>query len=55
MHRARSSEVMATANGHQSSTIGSRFHVGDIEGSIEAMGLERPILVESMGGLNSIA
>src|ERR1700722_2104206 len=31
-------------------------HVGDIAGFIEAMGLERPILVgQSMGGLNSIA
>jgi pimeloyl-ACP methyl ester carboxylesterase len=30
--------------------------VGDIEGFIEALGLERPILVgQSMGGLNSIA
>jgi len=30
-------------------------HVGDIAGFIEAMGLERPILVgQSMGGLNSI-
>jgi esterase len=31
-------------------------HVGDIEGFIDAMGLQRPILVgQSMGGLNSIA
>jgi esterase len=31
-------------------------HVGDIEGFIAAMGLERPIVVgQSMGGLNSIA
>jgi esterase len=31
-------------------------HVGDIEGFIDALGLERPILVgQSMGGLNSIA
>jgi esterase len=31
-------------------------HVGDIEGFINAMGLERPIVVgQSMGGLNSIA
>ena len=31
-------------------------HVGDIEGFIAALGLERPILVgQSMGGLNSIA
>ena len=31
-------------------------HVGDIEGFIDAMRLERPILVgQSMGGLNSIA
>jgi esterase len=31
-------------------------HVGDIEGFVKAMGLERPIVVgQSMGGLNSIA
>ena len=31
-------------------------HLGDIEGLVDAMGLERPILVgQSMGGLNSIA
>jgi pimeloyl-ACP methyl ester carboxylesterase len=31
-------------------------HVGDIEGFIDAMGLQKPILVgQSMGGLNSIA
>lgn len=31
-------------------------HVGDIEGFIDAMGLQRPILIgQSMGGLNSIA
>jgi esterase len=31
-------------------------HVGDIEGFIEAMGLQNPILVgQSMGGMNSIA
>jgi esterase len=31
-------------------------HVGDIEGLIDALGLQRPILVgQSMGGLNSIA
>jgi esterase len=31
-------------------------HVGDIEGFVEALGLQRPIVVgQSMGGLNSIA
>jgi esterase len=31
-------------------------HVGDIEGFIDALGLDRPILIgQSMGGLNSIA
>ena len=31
-------------------------HVGDIEGFVQALGLEHPILVgQSMGGLNSIA
>jgi len=31
-------------------------HVGDIEGFVETLGLERPIIVgQSMGGLNSIA
>jgi esterase len=31
-------------------------HVGDIEGFVEAIGLERPIVVgQSMGGLNSVA
>jgi pimeloyl-ACP methyl ester carboxylesterase len=31
-------------------------HVGDIEGFVDAMGFERPIIVgQSMGGLNSIA
>lgn len=31
-------------------------HVGDLEGFVEAIGLERPIVVgQSMGGLNSIA
>src|SRR5258706_10039295 len=33
-----------------------KSHVGDIEGIIDALKLERPILVgQSMGGLNSIA